>query len=170
MMESVCNKDVFLDIWGNMLIGFPAKELNEHIMSHWINPLVSTWAYDYLSSAKQRKTHHQVSQFHIRSNIKSTPSVIGNKHCINTLMPVRNIMRILILAEKQIHIQIILDFPEIHMTSALKSLPTCLLEEHQWGDDAQTVPCRPHFRCHFQKPWLSNWCLFCFIFDMKKSK
>lgn len=28
-------------------------------------------------------------------------------------------------------------FPEIDMTSILRSLPACFLEEHQWGGEAQ---------------------------------
>lgn len=51
-------------------------------------------------------------------------------------------------------LHIILDFPEIDMTSILRSPPVCFLEEHRWGGKAQTVvhlPCRPAFRCHFQK-------------------
>lgn len=55
-------------------------------------------------------------------------------------------------------------YPEIDMTSILGSFPACFLEAHQWGSEPGLVllPYRPNFRCHFQKPWWSYWCLLCF--------
>lgn len=55
-------------------------------------------------------------------------------------------------------------YPEIDMTSILGSFPASFLEAHQSGSEPglQLLPYRLNFRCHFQKPWWSYWCLLCF--------
>ena len=58
-----------------------------------------------------------------------------------------------ILTKKQIHVHIILDFPEIDMTSILRSLPACFVEEHQRGGkaDSSTFTLQARFQMSFSK-------------------
>lgn len=57
------------------------------------------------------------------------------------------------------------------MTSILRSLPACFSRSASVGSRGSVLfPCRPNFRCHFQKRWWSNWCLFCFNTDREKKK
>lgn len=57
------------------------------------------------------------------------------------------------------------------MTSILRSLPACFSRSASVGSWGSVLfPCRPNFRCHFQKRWWSNWCLFCFNADIEKEK